>query len=495
MASAPPTDTRKIQAAAYVAVRWTTAASFARTAAQLIQVAVLARLLSPADYGLMAIVTAVLSFAWLLSDLGVNTAYIQTPVISHEQRSSLFWLHVATSFALMLLLIFTAPLLSSLFNDERLLHLVPLTAITLVLNALGQQVLASAEKALLFGPVVIAEILSTVIGLCAAVLAAFAGWGVYSLALSGIVTAFVSTLLAWLTISDGWRPIWRLRAGDLKPFLGFGTSTVGSNIVNQINVTMDLFIGGRILSSADLGLYSVPRSLCFQIQAIINPIVTRVGFPLIAQVYSNQQRVRAVYLKTLATTAAINAPLYVGIGVFAPEIVSLLLGHGWDRSADILRILAAWGWVRSTGSPVGSLLLGVGRPDLAFKWDAAVLLVFPPMLWTGSQYGPVGLASTLLLFQIGRFVPAWYFLVRPLSQASFGEYTMSSLRPLLIASLSMIPAALMASAFDGAASRLLVGALVSAPAYVLLSLFGNRQWIGAILEFLGRPSATQRTTL
>jgi lipopolysaccharide exporter len=469
----------------FSAVRWTTTSAVARAALQIVQVAVLARLLTPGDYGLMAMVGVVLSFAALFSDLGVNSAFVQRQNVSLEQRASLFWFNVAMGFGISLLVVAASPLVAWIFGDERLTPLMMLSASTFVIGALGQQVRMAAEKDLDFRAIVPLEISVAILGFVVAVLLAILGWGVYSLVFGGIASATFGTALAWKYLSRGWRPMWRLRMTDVRPFLGFGGAMVANNIVGQINMTIDLFLGGRLLGAAQLGLYSVPRNLVLQLQFMVNPIITRVGFPLIAQVQHDLARVRSIYLKTMNMTASTNAPLYVGIAVFAPELVAVLLGDRWHGSISLLRILAIWGFFRSTGNPVGSLLYGMGRADLVLKWNTTLLFIIPPMIWLGSQYGPAGLAWALLGLSIILYIPNWLFLVRPVCHAGFYEYSVATLRPFLLGLISMAPAYFVSMQFDGVVIRLVVAVIISASAYLGISYRYNPDWVIAMTQLLG----------
>lgn len=469
----------------FSAVRWTMTSAIARAVFQVAQVAVLARLLLPEDYGLMAMVGVVLSFAGLFADLGVNSAYVQRQDVNQRQRSSLFWLNVSMSAVLTLTVIVLSPFFAKFFGDDRLILPMMLSALTFVINALGQQVRMTAEKKLDFRSVVLIEVAASALGFVSALFAALSGWGVYSLVLSGIVMAFAGAIFAWVFISRGWHPLWRLKLEDVRPFLGFGGAMVANNIVNQINITIDLFLGGRLLTAGQLGFYSVPRNIVLQLQFMVNPIITRVGFPLIAKVQTDRIQVKSIYLKTMNMTASTNAPIYIGIAFFAPEIVAILLGPGWQQSTALLRILAMWGGLRSTGNPVGSLLLGMGRADLSLKWNASMLFIGPPVLWLGSKFGPIGLAWSLLGLSIGFFIPAWYVLVRPLCHIGLHEYADVALKPFLFALLSILPAYLIATQFDWLNIRLLVGVFVSILLYISISYKGNREWFSAIMELMG----------
>lgn len=472
----------------FIAVRWTVAAAFFSALLKLAQMAVLVRLLAPEDYGLMAMVTVVLGFGGVLADLGLNSAYLQRRDVTPEQRSSLFWTNVGMSGGLSLLVVSTSSLIAVYFGDDRLTPLLMLSALTFILSALGQQLRIIAQKNLNFGPLVILETMSTVVGFATAVALAVLEFGVYALVWGAIVSALTGTMFAWSFISNGWRPMWRFQYKDIKPFLGFGGAMVGSGIVNQINMTIDLLLGGRMLAASQLGLYSVPRNLVLQLQFMVNPIITRVGFPLIAEVQHDIKRVRKIYLKTLNMTVSTNAPLYIGIAFFAPEIVQVYLGEKWTDVVNLLRILAIWGLIRSVHNPLGSLLFGMGRAGLSLQWNLALLFIVPPVLWFGSLYGTIGLAWSLLGIQAAAFFPGWYVLVRPLCDLKFAEYAFAALRPILITVVAVAPAYWLTLPLDEAILTLAVAIVVSAPLYLGVSFVANREWFGAMLELAGRKS-------
>lgn len=476
----------------FTAVRWTAAGTIFKAVLQVVQLAVLARLLAPEDYGLMAMVTVVLSFATVFSDFGVNSAFVQRRDVTQQQRSSLFWFNLVLSACLMLLVMGLSSSLATFFGDDRLVPLMILGATTFVIAAVGRQVRMAAEKALHFSRVMIVEVVAALLGFGVAVIAALAGWGVYALLAGAIINALASTVLAWIVLAQGWRPEWRMKFDEVQSFLGFGSALVAGSIVNQVNTTIDLFLGGRLLTATQLGFYTVPRNLTLQSQLVVNPIITRVAFPLIAEVQHDIARVRSIYLQTLNMTASTNAPLYVGIAFFAPEIVHLVLGPGWERSGEILRILALWGGIRSTANPVGSLLLGMGRADLGLKWNIALLLVVPPALWAGSSYGPEGIAWALFLVQVLLFIPGWFVLVRPLCHAALGAYSIAALRAFVIALLAFAPAFLASAQVEGPLLSIVLGAFIAAPLYLAFSYLWNRSWFNSMLELggLGRSRST-----
>lgn len=461
----------------YLAARWTTASTVVRSGMQLLQIAVLARFLAPADYGLMAMVTVVLSYASLFSDMGLSAAFVQRQQISHEERSSLYWLSVAVGAALTLLVMAISPLAAIFFKEPRLSPLMMLAATNFLVIALGQQLRMDAEKTLNFRPISIIEIVSASLGFAVAVLAAWQGWGAYALVFAAMTNAWVAMVLAWMILAQGWRPAWRLRWNDVRWFVRFGGGMVLNNLINHVNASIDLVLGGRMLGAGQLGLYSVPRNFTLQVQGMVNPAFTRVGFPLIASIQDDKERVKQIYLKTMNLTASVNAPIYVALAVFAPELVLFLLGPKWNEAVPLMRVLAFWGLLRSFGNPVGSLLFGLGHVRLATKWNTGLLLIVPSVVWLGSHWGAIGIAWAIAGLMGVLFVPAWATLVRPTCGAGLVEYAKQVALPTFCAVAAVFLAGVAADQFEGVVIRLVLGLSLGAIGYVAFSFGINRDWL------------------
>ena len=474
----------------FTAARWTTVSSAVRAAVQLLQVAVLARFIAPQDFGLMAMVMVVLGYAALFRDIGLSTAFVQRQRISNEERSSLYWLSVAVGAALMLLVMAISPLAAMFFGERQLVPLMMLVATNFLIIALGQQLRMHAEKQLNFKPIALIEVATAIVGLAVAIAVALFGGGVYALVAAAMVSALLTTILSWLFLSNGWRPAWRLRWDEVRWFVHFGGGMVFNNVINHVNATIDLLLGGRLLGASSLGLYSVPRSLILQVQSMVNPIFTRVGFPLISLIQDDKVRVKSVYLKTMNITATVNAPIYVALAVFAPEIVLLVLGSEWSETAPLMRVLALWGLLRSFGNPVGSLLFGLGHVRLSVKWNTGLLLIVPPVVWFGSQWGAIGIAWGMAAAMAALFVPGWALLVRPSCGAGFWEYSQQVMIPIFCAVLAGLSAHIAVNAFSVTFLRLGLGLVVGAFAYTLLSWRLNRECANLVKRMLKHRAVT-----
>lgn len=471
----------------FSAVRWTSASAIIRGVLQVVQLAVLARILEPEHFGLVAAVLVIITFGNLLADLGLNSAYVQAKTVTPEQRSSLFWLNAAMGGGISIIVAAASPPLAIVLGDERLAPLLAISSATFLISALGQQLRMDAEKQLAFKNVAIIEVTSSALGFVVALASAYLGHGAYSLVFGGLAVSTSNTTLNWLVLSKGWHPSLHCSIPEVRSFIQFGGAMVANAFVNQLAMSADLLLGGRLLGAAALGSYVVPRNLMLQVQFLINPIVTRVGFPLISAIQDDLERVRSVYGKTLRIVLAFNAPIYLALAMFADEIVPIVLGAKWEGSKEVVRVLALWGLVRCTFNPLGSLLFGVGRSGRALAWNIGQLLSLIAILLVGTQWGTIGLAYAMLVLNILLIMPSWRFLIYPVCQMHLRTFLCAISGPILVALCAMIPAFYLSSNLQQPLIRLCVAAFLFVPAYVALSAAFNREWMTAFVKLLGLP--------
>ena len=470
-------------------VRWTTLSALGRAVMQFAQIAILARLLDPADFGLMALVVAVMAFLQVFADAGVSNAIIHHRDINQNQLSSLYWLNVAASAVLTLLLVCASSWFAAWYRQPELQLLLWFSGAVLLTSAGSQQLRIVAQKNLHFRSLAKIELLSALIGFCVAVVSAYAGAGVYSLMLGALATALASCCLSWWWLADGWRPRLHMRVGEIRHFLKFGAYMVGNNLANTFNSQVDVLLGGKLLGAQAIGFYSVPKDFSLRIAAVINPIITQVGIPVMAKAQEDDALLKRFYLQTMRMTSSVNFPIYIALCAFAPEVVYLLLGPAWEASVPLLQVFAIWALLRSTGNPVGALLMARGKADLSFKWNMAWLLIMPPAIWLGSEYGAMGMAISMSALGIIGYWPNWYFLVRPLCGAGLGEYSVQMAVPLALSAIAGVVGLLGASLFEGEVFRLIVGTLCGALTYLAVSWRFNQKWIKGISELVLNPQA------
>lgn len=480
--------------AAFSATRWTTAASLLRALLQLLQTAVLARLLVPADFGLMAMAMVALAVAWLLADLGLGSALMHFPQPDRTTLSTLYWMNLGLSCLLALLFALLAWPLAQLYGHMELQPVLTLLALVLPLTALGLPFRVLAEKRLRFRPLAQIEIAASAAGFLAGLGLALGGSGIYSLVGATLVTAGAGSVLAWWRLSAGLRPEPSFQPALAKPYLGFGLHRVGDGIWNALSMQLDVLIAGLVSGPSMVAYYAVPREQCLKVaNTVINPVITRVGLPVMTQLQHDHAALRSVYLKTLRLTASFNFPTYAMLALFAEDVTTLLLGDQWQGAAFYMRLFALWGLIRSTGNPSGSLIYAVGMAQRAHIWNMAYFFVCAPILWFSARAGGLpGLAWTMVAVQAIVFWAAWRYLIFPACGVGFAAYT-SSIAPPLLATLLATAVVVVVTQIVPDAWRLAVGASLFGTAYLLLSMRLNREWLDLLRELFAPMLRSRRS--
>ena len=475
-----------LRKATFSATRWTTASAVVRAGVQLLQTAVLARLLAPTDFGLMTMAGVALAVTALFADLGLSSALMHHPRPDRHTLSTLYWLNLAMACALALLFAIAGWPLAELYRQSALVMVLGWLSLSFPLGALGQQFRVLAEKDLRFKQLAQNEVASALAGFSAALMAA--AWldlGVYALVAGQLVAMATNSALAWLRLSRGLRPLASFRWPLARPFMAFGLHRMGDSFWSTMLMQADVFIAGLFATPHAVATYAVPRDQSLKIaNTIINPVITRVGLPVMTRLQNDLAALRAVYLKTLRLTASFNFPIYALLALFAEQVVFLLLGEQWHEAAGYLRLFAVWGLIRSTGNPSGSLIYAVGLARRAHLWNLLLCIFTLPLFWLVAKHGGLlALAWTMMVWQAGVYVLAWRFLIYPACGVGFMAYNASIAPPLAAAALASVIAwgvgCLLPSAW-----RLPIGALVFGCTYLALSWRLNREWITTLLEML-----------
>lgn len=473
-----------LRKSAFAAVRWTSMAMMGRAIIAFAQIVILSRLLDPADFKLVAIAITIVNVGVLFTDMGLSNALISFRDVTDSELSSLFWLNVLIGAAMTAAVAAGSPLIASFYGDARLVPLILTGSSAFFITSLGQQQRALAEKHLRFDLLFWIDVGSALVALAVAVAMALAGFGAGSIVLGNVVNATGVAALSWLLLADGWRPRLELRLASVRRFLAFGANVIGVQLFNALALNGDVILGGRLLPGATLGYYFQPRDLCMRIMFVVNPIVTRVSFPLLASIAHDKAKVRSVYLKAMNMTASVNFPIYAFLAVFSPEVVAIVLGPKWEASAPIMRALTIWCAVRSVGNPVGSLMFATGATRRAMMSSALVALAVFACTAIGGSFGVVGIPVALTALY-AMLIPAfWAFLIRPTCGAGFVEYHKTLLWPALTTFCAVAAALAVLPFLDGPLPRLILGGAAGVLSYLASSWFINRDWLTSMAELL-----------
>lgn len=403
-------------------VKWTTLSTIVLAIASLLKISVLARFIDKADFGLMALVMFVLGFMNLFMNMGLTTAILHKQGITKSEYASLYWLNFAFSILLYLLILVISPYIAGYYQEQELNILIPLMGCSLLISAFGRQFKTIKQKELKFKTIAIVDISVALLSLLIATFLAYKGFGVYALVFSALIQFLFSNITFFVLgiKEDGLK--FHFSFIETKPFLRIGMYQIGGQVANYFNRNLDTLIIGKYFGVDILGGYSLAKQLVFRPTQVINPIFTRVSAPILARLQGNIEFLRVNYLKLLNIVSSLNIFIFSAVIIFAPLIVKLLYGGGFEDIIPLVRILSVYMIFRSFGNPIGILVIATGRTDLAFKWNLIILFFTPIAIYFGAQFSIEWVAGALTMMMMILLVPAWWFMIKKMLSIDLTTY-------------------------------------------------------------------------
>jgi O-antigen/teichoic acid export membrane protein len=360
--------------------------------------AVLARVLTPADFGLLAMVATFTVLLNQFSDLGLSMATIQRPDISDDQVSYLFWTNVGVGLVAALLTALFAPTLAWFYGEPKLTDVTLVLATAFVVSGAGVQHRALLRRQMRFATLAWIRVGVAVVVPVVGISAALAGWGYWSLVAMNLALAVFSTLAVWIWC--GWRPGLPRSSPGMGSMLTFGWQITGSRLLGFLTRNLDNILIGKIWGDAALGFYGrAYQLLMLPVQQLINPL-TSIVVPALSRLQNDEERYRNYYHRALLTLSAISMPAIVVAFVISEEIVRIILGPQWLPAVPIFRLLAPAAFI-GTFNPMGWVWVSLNQTDRQLRWSAISTPFYVLAFAIGVQWGPEGVAACFSIAQIG----------------------------------------------------------------------------------------------
>lgn len=419
--------------------KWTAYSTVINTAAQFLQLFVLGRLLSPEAFGLMAILMVILGFAQAYSDMGVSQAIIHKQNVSELELSSLYWLNMLIGGIIFTVIFLFSSFISSFFQDEGLDNLLRLVGVVFVITPFGNQFQVLLQKELKFKLIAIVDIAGAFLGLIVSILIALYGFGVLALIWGYISTSFCRSILFIFLGIKNWRPQLKFDFFACKPFINFGLFQMGERSVNYFAANLDYILIGKFIGTEVLGLYSIAYQILIRPITKINPILTRIAFPLFSRVQDDDKKLSDGYIVISKIVSLTTVPIIGVLVLTSDEYILFFLGEGWSSSVIYIYALSFVAVFRSLANPSGSIILAKGRADVGFYWNVYTaifnLVVFYSVIMMTASAFKLGLAFSILtvlyFFQTN-------YLLNKIASLDLRKYYSTLLRPFSIAVVSCI---------------------------------------------------------
>jgi PST family polysaccharide transporter len=382
----------------------------AQFALGLVSTAILARILTPGDFGLVSMAAAVAAFLMLFLDMGLGSAIVQDAALTREQVSTLFWINAALGLTIAGVMAALAPLVARFYGQPALTGVTMVLASTFVLSGLSVQHSGLLRRQMRFSALSAVDVVSTVSGLVTAVVSAVLGAGYWALVYQQIVQQAAAVGGAW--VACDWRPGPPARLTGVRPLLLFGAGLTRFNILTFLSRNLDNVIIGRVAGNAALGLYLKSYSLLMLPVDRIRGPASAVVLSALSHLQGDDVRFRRYYLKAITSVVAVGMPTVVFLFVFAEDAILLILGPQWRDSILLFKVLAPAAFVE-TFNTVGSwACLPLGKSSRLVRWQAFATLVMVAAFLSGVQWGVLGVAIAFSIATVALRVPAIVYLLK-----------------------------------------------------------------------------------
>lgn len=381
--------------------------------------AVLARMLAPEDFGLVAAVLAVVGLADRFKDFGLPMSTIQRKEITHEQVSTLFWINAGIAAGLTVLTAAAAPIVAWFYRDTSMVAVTLVLATTVIAGGLTVQHQALLRRSMQFGRLAALDVTGIVVSAGAAVGAAAAGAGYWSLVILQLGYSVVNLVGVWWLCP--WRPGRAVRGSGVRPMLSFGGYLGAKGVLQVLAKSLDKMLVGRFCGADALGIYSKAWQLLLMPVAQLSVPLTAVAAATLSRLRDDPQRYRAFFEAGVQVLVFVAMPLVAFLFVAADELVRLVLGPQWGTVVPIYRVLAPAALMTTFNVATGWVYLSWGHTRRQFHWVAFASTVQMLAFFIGVQWGTIGVAAAFSVAVLLLRLPgvAVCFRGTPLRMGSF----------------------------------------------------------------------------
>ncbi|MBC7572223.1 MAG: MOP flippase family protein [Spirosoma sp.] len=378
--------------------KWITIATTISTVFQFSQVAVLARLLNPSDFGVVSVSNLVIGFFGVFANLGFSNSIIYKQESDRKVLSTLYFLNMLVGLLMFVLVYLSTPYIVAFYKEPRLERLLHIASFYFVVVYFGQIYLFLMEKELRFRSVAQIDIVGSIVAVTVTLVLAYNDYRELSLVVGALVGQVVRSAGQMVAGRALFRPMLAFSIADIKEHLRFGVYNLGDGILGFIQLNIDAILIGKLLGVTQLGFYTLAYQLAVFPINKLNPIILQVAYPLLAKIKESNESLKNSYLKILDFISYCNFPLLAGLFITANSVVPLFYGPGWGETVHLIQIFVFVSVFFCMSHPLFTLAFTKGKPNLLFYLNVGTILVKVPLIYVGGlYYGTTGVAVAFLV--------------------------------------------------------------------------------------------------
>jgi O-antigen/teichoic acid export membrane protein len=358
----------------------------------------MARLLLPSEFGLMGMIYVFFTIGNVLLDAGLAQSLIRTQDLDDEDYSTVFYFNILIAVVLYFILFFTAPLVANFYNQPILISLIRVYAIIFIIGAFTTVQNAILVKKMEFKKLLLLSLPATIIGGASGIYFAYNGYGVWSLVYNTIVTTFLTGLFLW--VFSSWTPIAKFNKSKFLKHFNFGYKLSLTNLIDAIFGNIYQIVLGRFFLPQTVGYYARSESMKNMAVGSITTTLTKVSFPLLANIQNDKERLSEIYRKILQTVIFITAPVLIAMVVLAEPIFIFLFTAKWVDAVPYFQIICIGAILKPINSYNINLFAIIGRSDIILKLELIEKPILIVLVAIALPFGIIPLLSTTIVYAI-----------------------------------------------------------------------------------------------
>lgn len=393
-------------------VAYTASAKYLNVIINIIIGAILARLLTPEEFGIVALVTVFVTFFNLMSDFGIGPAVIQNQIIDENDTSSIFSFSILVGIVFAALFYFAAPLIVKFYDEEALYSVTRLLSLAVLFYSFQIVPAAVLKKKLRFKIIGIITVLVQIVSGAIAIYMAYAGYSYYSLVVKSVLDSLL-TLIIFYYISPIKISI-KIEKKSISKIINFSSYQFLFNFINYFSRNMDNLLIGKYFGTASLGYYDKSYRLMMLPVSNLTHVITPVLMPILSKIQDDKSRVYHSYLKVVRLLSSIGFPLSIFLFFSSEEIVNIVYGSQWEKSIPVFKLLAMSVGIQMVLSSSGSIFQAIDRTKLMFVSGLLSSITMIAGILVGIFIGDTleSVAYGLIIAFIINFIQSFYLLIK-----------------------------------------------------------------------------------
>lgn len=390
---------------------WSVINQLSVTITTLLITGVLARLISPSDFGIIAMVTLAIGFLNVIKDFGFGAALIQKKEVADDEYSTVFWINIAIGVVLTAIVFFISPYIGRFFKEPRVELMTKILSFTFIINSVGIVWNNKLIKSVSFNQLFYGSFVSTIISGIVAITIAYRGYGIWALVVQTYVQLVLNTCINYFHVK--WLPTFTVKKHHVKSLVKFGLPLLADQSINFWVRNVDNLLVGRILGEAPLAYYSKAYSLMLLPVRQLTGTLTKVLFPSFSMIQDDKARIASIYLKISRIIAFVAFPIMIAVSLMAEPLILIIYGPQWRPAIPIFKILSILGMFQAIAALSGDIYLSLGETKLMFYVGLFSKIAMICGIVAGIYMGGImGMVYGYCVASALGFFPEMYFLAR-----------------------------------------------------------------------------------